>query len=278
MKQLNWRRDKMKKSLMKVLTVGLCLTIAVAFTACGSKKSADKSGAKKDSGKTYTVAMEPTFPPFNTTNKDGDLDGFDVDMLKAIAKDQGFKVEFKNMAFASLVPALKAGSADIVASGMSITDDRKKSVDFSDPYYESGLIVMVKKSNNTVKGESSLTKDMKVASQTGTTGADEATKLEKAGKIKKAVILDGFDTCVQQLKNGDVAAVIIDKPVGENYMAKQKGQFKAVGKTMSAENFGIAVKKGNKELLKQLNDGLKDIVKSGEFKKICDKWNVASIY
>ena len=262
----------MKKGMLKKAAV-LCLAaaLAVVFTACGS------STKKTEEQKTYVVVTEPTFPPFDTTNKDGDLDGFDMDMVKAIAKDQGFKVKFKNMEFASLIPAVKAGNADIIAAGMNAQDpERRKKVDFTDTYYDSGLVVMVRKNETQITGEDSLTSAMKVASQTGTTGADEANRLKKAGKIANAVILDGFDTCVMQLKNGDVNAIIIDKPVAENYMHQHEGEFKTVGKVLNAESYGMAVKKGNTELKEKLNTGLKNIVKSGEFKKICDKWNIDS--
>lgn len=274
----------MKKTIMKVMTAALAVMIAVAFTACGgssssssSKASSASSSSAAKSSETYVVGTEPTFPPFDTTNKDGDLDGFDMDVMKAIAKDQGYDVEFKNMEFASLIPAIKAGDIDIVAAGMNGEDpERRKKVDFSDFYYDSGLVVMVKKDEAKITGEDSLTKDMKVASQTGTTGADEAQRLEKDGKISKAVILDGFDTCVLQLQNGDVNAVIIDKPVAENYMAAHEGKFKIVGKTLNAESFAFAVKKGNKDLLEKINTGLKNIVESGEYQKICDKWKIAN--
>ena len=265
----------MKKStLTKILAVLLCLAAAMVFTACGQSDS-----GKTSDNKTYTVVTEPTFPPFDTTDKNGEFAGLDRDLMDAIAKDQGLKLEYKTMEFDSLIPAIKAGNADIIAAGMNCEDkERREKVDFSKTYYDSGLVVMVKKDNNTIKGEDSLTPDMKVASQTGTTGAAETQKLAKAGKIKKAVILNGFDTCVLQLNNEDVSAIIIDKPVAENYMNKQKGKFKTVGKVLNAESFAFAVKKGNKELLSKINAGLNNIIKSGEFQKICKKWKVDSKY
>lgn len=260
----------MKNTWKKLAVIALAAAMVLALAACGSGSSEEK-----DETETYTVVMEPTFPPFDTTNDDGDLDGFDYDMVKAIAKDQGFKVEFKNMEFQSLIPAIQAGDADIIASGMNAQDPaRRKKVDFTDTYYKSGLVLMVKKDNSTITGVDTLTSDMKVASQTGTTGADKVTELEKSGKIGTGVILDGFDTCVLQCQNGDVDAVIIDKPVAEEYMKKHEGVFKIVGETMNAEEYGMAVKKGNKELLKKLNDGLADIVEDGTFQKLCDKWNI----
>ncbi len=261
----------MKKNLaMKLAVLGLCVVTAFAFTACGSSSSSKKTT------KTYTVVTEPTFPPYDTTDKDGNLDGFDMDMVKAIAKDQGFKVKFKSMEFQSLIPAIQAGNADIIAAGMNVDKERSKKVDFTNTYSDSGLVVMVKKDNTTIKGVDSLTSTMKVASQTGTSGATECKDLQKEGKISEAVILDGFDTCIMQLQNGDVNAVIIDKPVAQNYIQKHSGKFKIVGKTMDAESYAMAVKKGNTALKKQLNQGLKNIIKDGTFQKLCDKWGIGN--
>ena len=113
---------------------------------------------------------------------------------------------------------------------------------------------------------------MKVAAQTGTTGANKVQELKDAGKIKEAVILDGLDTCMMKLINGDVAAVINDKPVTEAYMKKQPDKIKMVGEALNAENYGFAVQKGNKELLDKINAGLKNIKDDGTYDKLIDEW------
>ena len=115
----------MKKTIGKIMALMMCLIMAGALAAC--------SGSK---GKTYKVGTEPTYPPFDTTNEDGDIIGFDMDLMKAIAKDQGFEVEFASFDFDALIPALKSDSADIVIAGMNITPERAKQVDFSDSYYK----------------------------------------------------------------------------------------------------------------------------------------------
>lgn len=116
-----------------------------------------------------------------------------------------------------------------------------------------------------------LTADMKVASQIGTTGADQTKALFNDGKIKEAVILNGFDTCMLQLKNGDVNAVIIDQPVAKAYMAKQDG-VKIVGDVLNAESYGFAVQKGNKELLDKINAGLQNVIDNGTYDELIEKW------
>ena len=197
----------------------------------------------------------------------------DTNKIKAIGEDQGFDVEFENLSFDGLIPALKAGNIDIVAAGMNKDDeDRQKEVDFSDSYYESKLFVAVTEDNTTIKSVEDLTPDMKVAAQTGTTGASKVQELKDAGKIKEAVILDGLDTYMMKLINGDVSAVINDKPVTEAYMKKQPDKIKMVGEALNAENYGFAVQKGNAELVEKINNGLKNIKENGTYDKLVDEW------
>ncbi len=256
------------KKLKKITALVLAISVAMAFTACGDKDNGKADGNKdsSDKMKTYKVGMEPTFPPFDTTDAEGNLWGFDVDMVNAIAEDQGFKVEFVNLGFDALIPALKAGSIDIIASGMNCKDEeRRKAVDFSDTYYESGLVVAVAEGNDTVKSIEDLTPDMKVAAQISTSSAVEATKLKDEGKIKDAVILNGVNEAMLQLINGDVQAVINDKPVTEAYMSSQPGKIKIVGDTLNSEEYAMAIQKGNSKLLDKLNEGLKNLKESGKY-------------
>ncbi len=255
----------MKKSVIAVL---LAMLLVFSLSACGSS---DDSG----SGDTvvYKVGTEPTFPPFDTTDDNQNIVGLDMDLIKAIGEDQGFEVKFENLSFDGLIPALKAGNIDIVAAGMNKDDpERQKEVDFSDSYYDSQLYVAVTVDNDSITSIDDLTPDMKVAAQTGTTGAEKVKELKEEGKIKEAVILDGLDTVMMQLINGDVSAVINDKPVTEAYMKKQPDKIKMVGDALNAESYGFAVQKGNDELLKKINDGLKNIKEDGTFDKLVDEW------
>ena len=257
----------MKKKLFSIIMAAvLVLSMAAVLTACGGD---DTSGDTV----VYKVGTEPTFPPFDTTDEDQNIVGLDMDIIKAIGEDQGFEGEFENLSFDGLIPALKAGNIDIVAAGMNKDDpERQEQVDFSDAYYESQLFVAVTVDNDSITGIDSLTPDMKVAAQTGTTGAEKVKELAEEGKIKEAVILDGLDTCMMQLINGDVSAVINDKPVTEAYMKKQPDKIKMVGEALNAENYGFAVQKGNQELLDMINEGLANIKADGTFDELVDKW------
>lgn len=253
----------MKKQVKKIVAVGLALVMVLAMASCGAKEEA----------KLYKVAMEPTFPPFDTTNEEtGELDGFDVDMMNAIAKDQGFEVEFVNVGFDGLIPGLESGNFDIVASGMWANEERAKVVNFSDTYYDSGLVVAVKEGNNTIKSIKDVTKDMVLGGQIGTSSADYIETAKKDGKIKEAKIYNGVDTAVLDLLNGTIDGLINDKPVTQSYMQAQPGKIKIVGEPLNDEKYGIAVAKDNDELLEKINAGLKGIKDSGKFDELYKKW------
>ncbi|MEA4923668.1 MAG: basic amino acid ABC transporter substrate-binding protein [Eubacteriaceae bacterium] len=259
----------MNKFIKSAVVLALSLSLVFAFTACGGSSSDSES-----SDTTYVAAMEPTFPPFDTTDDDGELSGFDVDMVNAIAKDQGFKVKWKNMEFDGLIPALDSGNADIIASGLSVTKERKKKVDFSDTYYDSGLALAVAKDNKDIKSLDDLTSDSVVGVQIGTSGAKKADALKKDGKIKEVKTYNGLDVTFQDLQNGTVDAVINDLPVTKSYIEKQPDTIKIVGDTIDAESYGIAVKKGNTELVDKLNAGLKNIKDDGTYDKLYKEWKL----
>ncbi|MBO5638017.1 MAG: basic amino acid ABC transporter substrate-binding protein [Acidaminococcaceae bacterium] len=256
----------MKKTWMLIMSM-LMAVMMVAGCGGGDKKAADNKVAQAP--KVLRVGTEPTFAPFEF-QKEGskDFDGFDMDLIRAIGKQLNMKVEIQNMGFDALIPALNAGNIDVAASGMSITPDRQKAVDMSDPYYVSGLVVVVNKDNSAVKSVNDLN-NKSIAVQIGTTGADRAAKVPGA-KVKN------FNTNSEvflELKNKGVDAVIIDKPVAEYYLAQGGGKesAKIVGDSMEAESYGLSLKK-NSPLTKEINKAMLDLKKNGEYDKIYEKW------
>lgn len=249
------------KNIKKVMVLSLVLVMALVVVACGQDNVV------------YKVAMEPTFPPFDTTDiETGELAGFDVDMMEAIAEDQGFELQWVNMGFGGLITSLESGNIDIIASGMNASPERRTKVDFSETYYDSGLVVAVKVGNKEITSIDDLTSDMKVGGQIGTTGADLCTELEEDGKINEAKIYDGLDVAMMDLQNGTIDALINDLPVTKAYMDAKPGTVEIVGDVLNAEAYGIAVKKGNKELLDKINVGMKNIKENGTFDKLYSKW------
>lgn len=260
----------MKKNLFAVLLV---LTMAFTLVACGGGNSEPAEDGASSDMPTYKVAMEPTFPPFDTIDEETqELAGFDVDMMEAIAADQGFKLEWVNMGFDGLIPALQAGNIDIIASGMNASEERREKVDFSTTYYDSGLVLAVKAGNTAIKSVDDLTPDMKAGGQIGTTGADLATELYETGKTGEAKIYNGLDVAVMDLMNGTIDVLINDLPVTKAYMDAKPGTIEIVGDVLNAESYGYAVQKDNTELLEKINTGMQNLKDSGKFDEIYAKW------
>ena len=250
--------------MKKVFMLLMAMVMVVMMAGCGG---GDKKAAQAP--KVLKVGTEPTFAPFEF-QKEGskEFDGFDMDLIRAIGKQMNMKVEILNMGFDALIPAINAGNIDLAIAGMSITPDRQKAVDMSDPYYVAGLVVVVGKDNAAVKSVNDLN-NKGIAVQIGTTGAEKAAKVPGA-KVKN------FNTNAEvflELKNKGVDAVIIDKPVAEYFLATGGGKdfAKIVGDTMEAESYGISLKK-NSPLTKEINKALLDLKKNGEYDKLYAKW------
>ena len=254
----------MKKLLILMMTV-IC-AVAMLAAGCGGDK---KEAKKAEPAKVLRVGTEPTFAPFEF-QKEGskDYDGFDMDLARAIGKQMGAKVEIVNMGFDALIPALNANNIDLIAAGMSITDERKKAITFSEPYYTSGLIIMVNKDNKEVKSVKDL-EGKRIAVQIGTTGEKKARSIKNA----KVTAFNTNTEAAMDLKNKGVDAVINDSPVVGYYLA-QGGNKTAmtVGEVMEAEQYGLAVKKGNDKLAADVNKALAELKKNGEYDKIYKTW------
>lgn len=254
----------MKKST-KVLIVAMIAILSI-FSMVGC------SNDKNEEVKTYIAATEPTYPPFDSVDDDGNIIGFDMDLLNAIAEDQGFKVEYKSFEFDAIVPAVQSGSADIAAAAVNITPDREEKVAFSDKYFDSGKVILVKSDNDKINGIDDLKPTMKVAAQIGTTESDYVQDLAKKNKIGDAVILNQTTQCILQLQNGDVDAVIMDAPVSMYYQNKFADEIKQLDALIDPSPMAFAVAKENEELLEKLNKGLANVKESGKYDELVKKW------
>lgn len=217
---------------------------------------------------TYTVGTSAGFPPFEYI-EDGEIVGFDIDLMEAIAESQGFEVEFTDISFDSLIPGLNAGTIDIVAAGMTITEERAQVVDFTDPYYSANQALLVREDsgdNLTV-----LYGDHNLAVQTGTTGdlwVEE--NLQDPGILTGNVThFDTFVLAVQDLINENVDGVVLDTPVAQRYAAENPVEM--VTEIITGEEYGLAVAQGNTELLEKLNAGLEEVRESGRMDELLEK-------
>ncbi|OJG40081.1 amino acid ABC transporter amino acid-binding/permease [Enterococcus dispar] len=215
---------------------------------------------------TYKIGTDITFAPFEFQNEQNEYVGIDIDLLKAIAKDQNFKIELKPLGFDSSIQGVQSNQLDAMIAGMSITDERKKSFDFSDPYYDSGIQMAVAKGNSKIKNYDDL-KGKTVGAKVGT---ESATFLEE-NKDKydfDVKLYDAADALYGSLNNNTVQAIFDDEPV-LGYAVTQGQPLQLVGEKEKGNSYGFAVKKGkNAELLAKFNAGLKDLKANGEYDKI----------
>ena len=254
-------------SINRVLSLFTALLlISLAFAACTVAPKAVPGAAPAGLGK-VKVATDATYPPFDFVDETGQIVGFDVDVMNAIAKSQGFEVEWANARWDGIFVALANGEYDSVIGAATITDERKQTVDFSDPYYNAGQIVAIKIGSD-IKGPEDLD-GKKIGVQLGTTGdiwASENTK----GDVQR---FEEITMAFQALSKGDVDAIVNDAPTSADIIrADPDLGATLVGEPFTEELYGIAVRKNRSELLAAINKGLADIKASGEYDQITQKW------
>lgn len=226
-------------------------------------------GCSKKSAK-IAVATDATWPPMEYVDSNKEIIGFDIDLMKMVAEKGKFEVEFKNTAWDGIFAGLATGEYDAVISSVTITDERKKTMDFSLPYINAGQVLIVKQSTTGITRLSEMN-GKSVGAQIGTTGAMEIDKI-------KGIELKTFDElglAIEDLANGRIDGVVADTPIAADFVLqneKYKDILKIVGEPFTDEYYGIAVKKGNKEVLEKINKGLKIVLDEGIDKTLKDKW------
>ncbi|GAX03636.1 glutamine ABC transporter substrate-binding and permease protein [Secundilactobacillus pentosiphilus] len=218
---------------------------------------------------TYQIATDSTFPPFEFANNKNKYVGIDIDLMHAIAKDQGFKVNMKPTSFNSAVQSVQSGQSDGVIAGMSITKEREATFDFSKPYFMSG-VVMAAKPNGKITKLSQL-RGKRVAVKTGTSGAQYAQSIHKKYGFR-IVTFDESNDMYQDVLTGNSAACFEDSPVMK-YAVRQGTKLKIYTKPTLNGPYGFGVKKGhNKKLLRMFNNGLADLKANGEYARITRRY------
>ena len=217
------------------------------------------------------VATNPTFPPFEfQDSKTGVVQGFEVDLIREMAKIMNRDLELVTISFDAILPAILSGTVDAGASGFSITPERAKRVLFTDPFYTSGLTIVVKKGNDAVKGFADL-KGKKISVQIGTTSAAAAKKIENTE-------ISNFNSAGDAILNmlaGNADAVINDKPVTDYILAQNASlaaQTVHLPEMATADQFAMVVSKKNEALRDEMNAALKTLKENGKFDELHVKW------
>lgn len=251
--------------MKKVVSVVLALACVFSFTACGSKKDDTASDSKKEEKETLVMATNAEFPPYEYY--DGDkIVGIDAEFAAAIADKLGMELKIEDMAFDSIIPAVQSGKADFGAAGMTVTDERKTQVDFTDTYYTGRQVIIVTE-DSTIATPDDL-EGKKIGVQQGTTGDLYTTddygdeNIERFNKGMEAV---------QALMQGKVDAVVIDDQPAQTFVSENEG-LKILDTEYVEEDYAMALKKGNDELLGKINDAIKALKEDGTFDKIVAKY------
>lgn len=285
---------------MKKLTA-LLLTAALTFsmTACGNSNSAagdtqdteaagtentdeakaaedaaadttqDTADSKAADGKTYVIATDTTFAPFEFENDNGEMVGIDLDILAAIAQDQGFAFEIQSVGFSAACAALEAGEVDGVIAGMSITDDRKAKYDFSEPYYDSGVGMAVPVGSEIASYEDLA--GLQVAAKIGTEGCTFAESIQEEYGFSVTQFEDS-SSMYQDVLAGTSAACFEDYPV-LGYEISRGTELTLPMEMERGSSYGFATLKGaNPELIEMFNAGLANIKESGKYDEILNTY------
>ncbi|WCK54179.1 basic amino acid ABC transporter substrate-binding protein [Aneurinibacillus sp. Ricciae_BoGa-3] len=269
-----------KKEFKWLPIIAILAIMALLTAACGTSKSPAPSGDQKSSAgqtngaaakKVIRVGTDAAYPPFEKQGPDGVPVGFDMDIIKAIGEANNWDVQAAHTGWDPLFEAIKTGTKDVGVSAITIKPDRQQLYDFSDPYFDAYQLIMVPENSKVTKADD--LKGLRVGVQKGTTGQDLAEKVLGKGSANIKGYAD-TPSAVEDLYAKRVDAVIADNGVLNDYLknSNTKG-FKVVkDPSVQPEHYGIMVKKGNKQLLDQINKGLKTIKQNGKYDEIFKKY------
>jgi len=252
----------MKKSKIILLSV---LMISLFFIGCNNKDQTTMEKIK-DKGE-MTFAMTGGYPPFNFINEDGDLDGFDIDIAKALAKEMGVEAKPITTAWDGIIGGLLSKRFDTIIGSMAITEARLEKVNFTNPYYYDGA-QFFSTSDSNLKSIKDL-KDGKVGVVTGTTYHNALTEMDNIAQIMQ---FESDVDNIMALEQNRIDGLVTGRFVGLQAPDKYGVDLVPVGEMLYSEDIGIAVRKEDKDFLDSLNKALKTIVENGTYEKISYKW------
>ena len=254
----------MKKKISLILFFVMLVTL---FAACGNSK---EETTEQKTEEELVVAMELAYPPFETKDDNGDPSGVSVDFSKAFGEYIGRDVRIENISWDGLIPSLQTGKADMVISSMTITDERKETIDFSDPYANAMLAVLANKDSNIASIDDLNQAGKKIAVKTGSTGFIYAQKHLTNAEV---VGLPDESACVTEVAQGKADGFIYDQlTIYRNWKKNPDTTTAVFIPFQDVEQWGVAVQKGDTELLSQLNEFIAKYREDGGFDQLTEKY------
>ncbi len=262
--KVNCLQHGMKRAFHLVMAL---LTVSIFVGGCAGKETAD-AVKSKPAEKVLRIGIETNYAPFEFKKKNSDeIIGYDVDLIKAVCKRLGYTPKFVNTSLAAMIPAMEADKLDIAVGAFTISEERKQRVDFSTPYFQSGLVIYVGKDRTDINSLKDL-EGKRIAVQIGSTGEAVARSI-KGAKVYTFNTIAGTN---MEIKSDKVDAGISDLPSVEYFLVNGGDRYcKIVGERLTSEEYGIMVKK-NSPLLNPINNALTEIKKDGEQAVIHAKW------
>ncbi|WP_017755699.1 transporter substrate-binding domain-containing protein [Calidifontibacillus oryziterrae] len=263
--------------MKKLISFGIMAIFLVSLlSACGQSdtdtaQQADQNGGQASGKNVLIMGTSADYPPFEyvDTAKSEEIIGFDVDLAKAVTEKLGYEIEIRDIEFAGLIEALKTGTVDFVLAGMSATDERRQSVDFSDTYYVATNMIVTKKDSGINTLEDLAGK--KVGVQLGSIQAEKAEEISESIDIT----IDSrnrIPEIVQELKAGRYGAVIIEDMVAKGYLERNEDLTGFVINNDEETGFAVAFQKGSEEMVADFNRVINEMKESGELEQIINKW------
>ena len=251
--------------MKKIVALVLAMMMVFALCACGEKEPAGDENVK-----TFTMGIDPEYPPFSYMGDDGEYTGFDVEVCKAACELLGWNFEVFGVNWDQKLVQLDADECDCVWSGMTILDSMKEAgYVLSAPYYDNAQVIMVKEGSD-IKSSADLAGKL-VAVQLGTSGeallAEDGDLADLSATFGNLITCNSFLSCFSELGGGSVDAVIVDKPVAASYAAANDG-FVVLDEMLGQEQYGIAFRSGDAELCAQMEDAVAQLVANGTYAKI----------
>lgn len=252
------------------------MKIAAALAGLALSVSAAVAGDLPDlAGREVVVVTENAYPPLQFTDKDGKAIGWEYDAMAELAKRLNFTVKYENTSWDAMIPAVTEGQFDIGMTGITIKDDRKEKVDFSEPYMRSEMVMLVKGDETRFTDAKSFAADDKllIAAQPGTTPFYTAVYeiLDGNEANPRIKLFETFGATVEALKSGDVDLVLTDGTAGQGYVDASNGALKIVGDKMGVEDFGFIFPKGS-DLVAPINAGIEALKADGTLEALNKKW------
>ncbi|MFF9282347.1 transporter substrate-binding domain-containing protein [Streptomyces griseosporeus] len=270
---MNTLPGRRTRRLLAAGTAAAALALVAACTSTDDGGSGSKTaagGVELVKAGQLTTCTHLPYPPFQS-EIDGKVQGFDVALIDLVAKNLGVEQKIVDTPFENFKTGafLNSGQCDLAAAGMTITEERKKNVDFSDPYFDATQAVLVDKKSGVSSLADVKSKGVKLGAQAQTTGEDYAKS-----KGFDPVSFESSDAVLNGLRTGQVKAVIIDYPVVQGWLKDKANAdaFKVVDNLNTGEQYGFTVKKGNTKLREAINKAIADAKADGTYKKLYEKW------